>query len=106
MRTLLALLLAMPGAALAQPAPATNCTDVEVGTAKSYDCINAQLANMAHATQRPSSMDAPVTATSPSNQVGTFNEGALRNRLGANFGKSVQVPQPPAYAPAFAPRPH
>jgi hypothetical protein len=79
-------------------APA-NCTDVQVGSAQSYDCINAQLGAVARGTQRFSSdADAPITASSPSNQVGTFNESATRMRLGPNFGKSVQ-PYRPAYVP-------
>jgi hypothetical protein len=75
---------------LAQPAADTTCTDVTVGSAHGYDCINAQLAATARAAARQSSdLDAPVTATSPSNVVGTFNESATRNRLGANFGRSA-----------------
>jgi len=83
-----------------QAAPA-NCTDVQVGSAQSYDCLNAQLGTLARGTQRFSSdTDAPITATSPSNQVGVFNEGATRNRLGSNFGKSVTP-----YRPTFVPPP-
>jgi hypothetical protein len=80
----------------APPAPAdTTCTDVTVGSAHGYDCINAQLAATARAASRQSSdLDAPVTATSPSNVVGTFNESGTRNRLGANFGKSAQPVMP------------
>jgi hypothetical protein len=77
--------------------PAT-CTDVQVGSAQSYNCINAQLGALAHATQRPSSTDAPLTASSPSNEVGTFNESATRERLGPNFGKSA-TPYRPTYVP-------
>jgi hypothetical protein len=79
--------------------PAT-CTDVQVGSAESYNCINAQLGALAHNTQRPSSADAPLTASSPSNEVGTFNESATRERLGPNFGKSGAP-----YRPAFVPPP-
>jgi hypothetical protein len=96
---------AQPGSAVKPPA--TNCTDVQVGSAQSYDCINAQLGTVAHATPRFSSdTDAPVTSSSPSNVVGTFNEGATRNRLGANFGHSAVPYRPaPANPPALpAPR--
>ena len=91
--------------ARAQTAPA-NCTDVQVGSAQSYACINAQLGATAQATKRASSAtDAPVNSASPSNVVGTFNEGATRNRLGANFGKSaVPYRPPPANPPAFPKR--
>jgi hypothetical protein len=78
------------------PAPAVNCTDVQVGSARSYDCINAQLGNVANAQQRPSSAtDAPISASSPGYATGTFNQAATANRLGQNFGKSV-VPYRPA----------
>ncbi len=92
------------------PAPGgqstTNCTDVQVGSAESYNCINAQLGNLARGTTRFSSdVDAPISATSPSNQVGSFNEAATRSRLGPNFGKSA-TPYRPANnpPPAFPPR--
>jgi hypothetical protein len=94
-----------PGVQSPRPAP-TNCTDVQVGSAQSYDCINAQLGAAAQATKPArSDTDAPVNAASPSNVVGTFNEGATRNRLGQNFGKSAIPYRPPvANPPAFPPR--
>ena len=94
-----------PGAQAPRPAP-TNCTDVQVGSAQSYDCINAQLGATAQATKRANSdTDAPVNSASPSNVVGAFNEGATRNRLGQNFGKSAVPYRPPAAnPPAFPPR--
>jgi hypothetical protein len=84
-----------------QPAkPDTGtCTDVQVGSAQSYDCINAQLGAVANSTQRFSSdANAPVSANSPSNTVGVFNQSATANRLGRNFGKSV-TPYRPANVP-------
>jgi hypothetical protein len=101
---------ASPAFAQKPAAPAAGdatCTDVTVGSAHGYDCINAQLAAVAHAAPRPSSdMNAPVSATSPSNVVGTFNESGTRNRLGANFGRSAQPYVPPQRVPgAFAASP-
>jgi hypothetical protein len=91
--------LAQPAAGQPKPAPATNCTDVQVGSAQSYDCINAQLGAVAAGTQRYSSdLNAPVSANSPSNTVGVFNQSATANRLGQNFGKSV-TPYRPSYVP-------
>ena len=82
--------VAPPGA----PPPDT-CTDVQVGSAQSYDCINAQLGALARGNERFSSdLNAPVTASSPSNVVGTFNESATRSRLGPNFGKSATPYRP------------
>ncbi len=81
----------------AQPAPQTqqSCVDVKVGSAQSYDCLNQKLSAVAHNAQRPSSQDAPYSATSPGNVTGQFNESATRDRLGTNFGKSV-TPERPA----------
>jgi hypothetical protein len=105
-----ALLAATPSLAqqaAAPPAADATCTDVTVGSAHGYECLNAQLAAAAHAGERPSSaLDAPVSATSPSNVVGTFNESGTRNRLGANFGKSAQPAVPVQnFPPAFGARP-
>lgn len=83
-------------AARAQPAQDT-CVDVEVGSAKAYDCLNRTLKQATQNAQRFSTQQsAPYNANSPSNVTGQFNESATRNRLGANFGKSVTGPvQPP-----------
>ena len=94
-RALLICLMAAP--ALAEPpaqAAPVNCTDVQVGSAQGYDCLNAQLGAVARATQRPSSAtDAPVSASSPSNVVGTFNEAATRETL-AHRPAAVAYPPP------------
>jgi hypothetical protein len=98
---------------LAVPAAAqtvkTNCTDVQVGTARSYECLNQQLGAVAHQAQRANgALDTPpYTATSPGNQTGQFNEAATRERLGTNFGKSVTpARQPTVYGnPVTTPHP-
>ncbi len=72
-----------------------TCVDVQVGSAQSYNCLNQKLKSAAQNGQRFSSDgSAPYTAASPGNVTGQFNEDATRNRLGANFGKSV-TPQRP-----------
>lgn len=72
----------------------TTCTDVQVGSASSYDCLNAQLRALAGAEPRPSSQDAPLSATSPGYQAGAANASATANRLGANWGKSAIAARP------------
>jgi hypothetical protein len=109
MRWLLALLTmsAVGGTAIAQTDSKQDCTDIQAGTATGYTCINKQLQAIIAQTPRPSSAgDAPYNATSPSNVTGQFNEDATRNRLGANFGKSV-TPQRPTitYVAPLTPRP-
>ena len=86
-RALVLCLLATPAAAQPAAAPA-NCTEVEVGSAQSYDCLNAQLGAVARGTARPSSLDAPVNASSPSNVVGTFNLAATKETLAAQRARA------------------
>jgi hypothetical protein len=95
MRLVMALCLSA-AAASAQPAH-TSCIDVQVGTAQSYDCINQRLQAVAREAKKTPGADAPYSAQSPGNVTGQFNEDAVRERLGPNFGKSVTqaVPAPP-----------
>lgn len=94
-----------PHDAAPPPAPST-CTDVQVGSAQSYDCVNARLGAVARGQEKFSSdLNAPVTASDPSNRVGTFNEQATRERLGPNFGKSVQPYRPITTPPTAFPPP-
>ncbi len=79
---------------------AQDCNEVEAGTAQGYACLNRQLGAFARETARPSSLDAPVSATSPSNVTGQFNQAATRERLGANFGRSSIPARPTIQAPA------
>jgi hypothetical protein len=97
-RVMPSLAMMFAGSAYAQPSHDT-CVDVQVGTAQSYACINQKLAAEARQAQKtPSAGGLP-----PANQTGQFNEDATRNRLGANFGKSVTPARPPVdYPPAFA----
>ena len=102
MRLIVPACLMLTSAAAAQAAPpppsaATHqtCVDVQVGSAQSYDCLNQQLQGAAQQAPRFSSdTSAPYGAASPSNVTGQFNEGATRNRLGSNFGKSVTPERP------------
>ena len=76
-----------------------RCVDVEVGTSQSYDCINQNLQALSRQAHQPASTAAPDIGKIPSNQTGQFNEDATRNRLGANYGKSVTPARPNALAP-------
>jgi len=96
--------------AAAQPAPApakpgeATCTDVQVGSAASYDCLNAQLHALAGAEPKPSSLDAPLSAASPGYQTGAANAAATANRLGSNYGKSATAARPSVSYPSGIPR--
>ena len=94
---------ASAGAASAQQTH--SCVDVKVGTAQSYDCINQQLQAQARQAQRTPGAEAPYSAQSPGNVTGQFNEAATRNRLGANFGKSVTPERPATNFPGAFGRP-
>jgi hypothetical protein len=86
----------------------TNCVDVQVGTARSYECLNQQLHAVARQAQRANGtlQTPPYSATSPANQTGQFDEDATRERLGTNFGKSAIPARTPAYygSPITVPR--
>ena len=107
-RPVLAACLALAWACIARaaappvpPGRQETCVDVQVGSAQSYDCLNQRLQGAARTAPRFSSdTNAPYGAGSPGNVTGQFNEGATRNRLGSNFGKSVTPERPVrSYAP-------
>ena len=73
----------------------TSCTDARVGSAEAYSCVNQKLYQQGlrqHATGGGGSID----ATAPAPQVGTYNQAAVREHLGSNFGKSAVPQRPPA----------
>jgi len=103
---LMLLMIFAGGSALAQSSRDT-CVDVQVGAAQSYACINQKLAAEAKEAHGSAANGGAVAGgIPPANQTGQFNEDATRNRLGANFGKSVTPARPPTtFPPAFgAPR--
>jgi hypothetical protein len=81
-------------------AQSSACVDAKVGTASSYNCLNRELQKQV-VIQHQGGADVSIDATSPAPAVGTFNQTAVREHLGSNFGKSA-VPQRPS-APVFAP---
>jgi hypothetical protein len=80
-------------------AQSSACVDAKVGTASSYNCLNRELQKQV-VRQHQGGADVSIIATSPAPASGTFNQAAVREHLGSNFGKSA-VPQRPA-APVFA----
>lgn len=89
-----------PGHALAQAGGQTvpACVDVRVGSAESYNCLNRELQKQV-VQQHQGSTDVLPGATSPAPQVGTFNQAAVAEHLGSNFGTSAipQRPPPPVF---------
>ena len=81
-----------------QPADQTQpCVDVEIGGDRSayFKCLNEQIQKKVeheHGTPQPT---APINAQSPSNQVGTANDAAAREKMGNAFGKSATPQRPP-----------
>ena len=93
--------LLSPGTALAaDPAPgdaANSCIDVRIGDDRStyLNCLNEQIKRSAEHARGTPQPAAPIDAQSPSNQVGTANDAAAREKMGNAFGHSA-VPQRPA----------
>jgi hypothetical protein len=84
------------GPTTAPAAQSEHCVEVEIGGEKSskLDCLNEELKS---ATQRvkPSQPKPPLDASSPSVAVGGFNETAVGQQFGPNFGKSATPFRPP-----------
>jgi hypothetical protein len=96
------MVLLLAGAAAAQDGPtqAQTCVDVRIGSTQYYDCVNRALALLVPSERFSAANSTPLTATSPPNETGTFNQAATREQLGSAFGHSVvpQRPPPPVYS--------
>ncbi len=79
--------------AAAAPTTQTSCADVTAGTDRGYACLNQWIARQVPA--RPAPGADTLTATSPANAVGTFDQAATKERLGDAFGHSVVPQRPP-----------
>ncbi len=103
----LVLLMLGPGSALGQATTGNGsitlpgsagqtCVQVQVAGQKpsSLNCLNQQLQQDVQGAY-PTAPSLPLAATSPSNQVGTFNEQGVAEQYGENFGKSAMPYRPP-----------
>lgn len=90
-----------PGSAGGKASPGQTCVQVQIQGQKPnpYDCLNQQLQQQVQG-ESQNSPSLPLSAASPSNKVGTFNEQGLKEQYGPNFGKSVIPYRPPA--PTFS----
>jgi hypothetical protein len=92
----------IPSWGSAQPPDAQTCLTVTIGNTQDYSCLNQAFAALVPSpSHRLSSLDAPYNATSPAPAVGTFNQTAIHQELGSNFGISAfpQRPPPPVFSP-------
>jgi len=80
----------------AAAAATETCVEVEIGgeRAPTLNCINHRLKQQVDRIQ-PSMNLAPLDAKSQDLRVGTFNESAVRQQYGQNFGRSVVPYRPP-----------
>ncbi len=70
-----------------------SCVEVEIGSARAYDCLNTQLKQKVEKVA-PLPNIPPLDATSPDPKLGIVNVPALKQQYGPNYGKSV-VPYRP-----------
>ncbi len=87
------LVLLVPAQAIAQ-SPACVQVQVTGQGSSAFNCLNQQLQQEVEGAA-PTQSKLPISATSPSNQVGTFNEQSLSEQYGQNFGKSAVPYRPP-----------
>lgn len=89
------------------PAPDESCVEVEIGGDKApgLSCLNQQLRRAVDGVRPPANIP-PLDAASPAVRVGGFNEAAMQEQFGKNFGKSVIPfrPPPPVFASPLSPR--
>ena len=93
-------------------APTSTCVDVQIGDDRTpyLNCLNEELQKSVKRERGTPQPAAPLSATSSSNQIGTFNEAAARQRMGNAFGVSPipQRPPKPVFVspllPGIAPR--
>ncbi len=95
---LMAMLLAMPAfsaVAADDAGDGGSCVEVEIGGVKtpSLKCLNQRLQQQVDAVHPPQNIP-PLDATSSSVKLGGYNETALSQQYGANFGKSVYPSRP------------
>jgi hypothetical protein len=76
-----------------------RCVEVEIGSAKSMDCLNQKLKREVDRVN-PSINQPPIDARSPDTKIGVINIPGVKQQYGRNFGVSV-VPFRPA--PPVAP---
>ncbi len=98
--TCLALLAPAPVSAQNVTLPGASgqsCVQVQIAGQKPspFNCLNQQLQQQVESTGAARTQ-LPLGATSPSNQVGTFNQQGVAEQYGQNFGKSVIPYRPPA----------
>jgi hypothetical protein len=86
---------------------AENCVEVEIGGEKapSFACVNQRLQQEVDRL-RPIANIPPLDASSPAVRVHGFNETALQQQFGQNFGKSAVPfrPRPPIFVNSLGPR--
>jgi len=95
--TALLFVLAAPALAQTTPAPAQTCVQVQIAgqSASSLACLNQELKNQALAASGQAAPAAPLTAGSPANTTGSFNEAGVAEQYGKNFGISAVPYRPP-----------
>jgi len=82
-------------------ASAAPCVEVQIGQdiASHINCVNEALRRTVEHEHDAPIPEAPITAQSSSNKVGTFNDAAARQMMGNAFGVSSQ---PQRSKPTFA----
>jgi hypothetical protein len=78
-------------------AAAPPCVDVQIGNDRTayLNCLNDSLQRRVEHERGTPQIAPPLDVHSSSNQIGTFNDAAARERMGNAFGVS-SVPQRPA----------
>ena len=85
------------------------CVEVQIGQdiASHINCVNEALRRAVKHEHDAPAPEAPITAQSSSNKVGTFNDAAARQMMGNAFGVSSQPQRPkPTFTSPLLTRAH
>jgi hypothetical protein len=92
-----------------EDALAAPCVEVQIGQdiASHINCVNEALRRTVEHEHEAPLPEAPITAQSSSNRVGTFNDAAARQMMGNAFGVSSQPQRPkPTFTSPLLPTTH
>ena len=72
------------------------CVEVQIGqdVASQMSCVNETLRRLVEHEHEAPGVEAPITAASSSNEVGTFNLAASQQMMGNAFGVSAHPQRP------------
>ena len=97
-------------AATGAPRTEMPCVEVQIGqdrASQQMNCLNEAMRRSVEREHNAPPLEAPITARSASNKVGTFNAAAAQQMMGDAYGVSAVPQRPhPTFSSPLVPPPH